>query len=201
LRHTGPHHSRRGHLSPSCHIGAHTRVLPCAIPQGPLLVARLVRCRRCDTRCRLRPRGDGWCSSKRTARMACARPEGIGSLPKYSLLGARFQIQGNTLHLVSLVVLTVGLAPSGRHTSERLTRPYSGELPAGAVLSQRATIARSPRSCDATFRAVGPGPGLTCNARSIGAPLLRDEPGKAAKLVALRPMLLPRSPIRGPLRS
>jgi len=81
--------------------------------------------------------------------MACARPEGIGSLPKYSLLGARFQIQGNTLHLVSLAYPTVGLSPSGRYTSERLTRPYSGELPAGAVLSQRATIARSPRSCNA----------------------------------------------------
>jgi hypothetical protein len=38
------HHSRRGHLSPSCDIGAHTRVLACAIPQEPLLVARLVAC-------------------------------------------------------------------------------------------------------------------------------------------------------------
>jgi len=36
--------------------------------------------------------------------------------------------------------------PFDHYTSERLTRPYSGELPACAVLSQRATIARSPRS-------------------------------------------------------
>ena len=79
--------------------------------------------------------------------MACARPEGIGSHPKSMFLGATFQIQGNTLHLVSLAYPTAGLWPSGRYTSERLTRPYSGELPAGAVLSQRATIARSPRSC------------------------------------------------------
>ena len=41
LRLTGPHHSRRGHLLPSFHIGQDTRVLPLRlIPQG-LLVRRL----------------------------------------------------------------------------------------------------------------------------------------------------------------
>ena len=146
LRHTGPHHSRRGHLRGSCYIAAHTRVLPCAIPQEPLLVARLVTCRRCDTRCRLRPRGTVGARLLRTARMACARPDRIGSHPKSKLLGATYRIQGNTLHLVSLMSLTVRLAPSGHDTSERLTTPYSGGLPACAVPSQRATIARSPRS-------------------------------------------------------
>jgi len=83
----------------------------------------------------------------RTARMACARPDRIGSHPKSLLLGAKFRIQGYTLHLVSRVYLTGRLVPSGRYTSERLTRPYSGELPACAALSQRATIPRSPKSC------------------------------------------------------
>jgi hypothetical protein len=42
LRPTGPHHSRRGYLNGSFYIAAHTRVRPCAFPQEPLLVARLV---------------------------------------------------------------------------------------------------------------------------------------------------------------
>ena len=57
-----------------------------------------------------------------------------------------FQIQGYTLHLVTLASLSVGLAPFGHYTSERLTRPYSGELPACAALSQLANIARLPVS-------------------------------------------------------
>ena len=37
LRHTGPHHSRRGHPPPSFYIGRSTRVLPLrSIPQGLL---------------------------------------------------------------------------------------------------------------------------------------------------------------------
>ena len=53
-------------------------------------------------------------------------------------------IQGYTLHLVTLASLSVGLSPFGHYTSERLTRPYSGELPACAALSQLANIARLP---------------------------------------------------------
>jgi len=54
------------------------------------------------------------------------------------------QIQGYTLHLVTLASLSVGLAPFGHYTSERLTGPYSGELPACAALSQLANMARLP---------------------------------------------------------
>jgi len=35
--------------------------------------------------------------------------------------------------------------PSSHYASERLTKPYSGELPAAAALSQLANIARSPK--------------------------------------------------------
>jgi len=35
--------------------------------------------------------------------VACARMEGIGTFPKYKVLGAMCQIQGYTLHLAALV--------------------------------------------------------------------------------------------------
>ena len=76
--------------------------------------------------------------------MACARTDGIGSHPKYQLLGALCQIQGYTLHLVSRASLPIRLTPSGHYASERLTRPYSGELPANAVLSQLAPLPGYP---------------------------------------------------------
>jgi len=66
----------------------------CASPQEALLVARLVVCLplpvnlTTDTRCRLRPGGTVGARLLRTARMACARPDRIGSLPKSMLLGA-----------------------------------------------------------------------------------------------------------------
>ena len=50
-----------------------------------------------------------------------------------------------TLHLVALAYLPFRLLPSVHYTSERLTKPYSGELPDTAALSQFATIARLPR--------------------------------------------------------
>ena len=61
-------------------------------------------------------------------------------------LGATCQIQGYTLHLVTLVYLSFWLAPFGHYTSEQLTKLYSGELPACAALSQLANIARLPSS-------------------------------------------------------
>jgi len=39
----------------------------------------------------------------RACRVACARMEGIGTFPKYKVLGAMCQIQGYTLHLAALV--------------------------------------------------------------------------------------------------
>jgi hypothetical protein len=80
----------------------------------------------------------------RAFRIACTRHDGLGSLPKFTFLGAMCQIQSDTLHLVSHAYLPVRLAPSGHYTSERLTKPYSGELPACAVPSQLANIARLP---------------------------------------------------------
>ena len=59
LRHTGPHHSRRGHPWISFHIDPGTRVLPLRIFPQELFdssLAWLFTCR-CATRCCLRPRG------------------------------------------------------------------------------------------------------------------------------------------------
>ncbi len=59
--------------------------------------------------------------------------------------GLRFRFRAYTLHLAALACLPFRLSPSSHYTSERLTRPYSGELPASAALSQLANIARLPR--------------------------------------------------------
>jgi hypothetical protein len=56
----------------------------------------------------------------------------------------RFRFRAYTLHLAALAYLPFQLSPSGHYASERLTRPYSGELPASAALSQLANIARLP---------------------------------------------------------
>ena len=76
--------------------------------------------------------------------MACAQTERIGPHPKFAVLGAMCQIQGYTLHLVTRAYLPFRLTPSGQSTSERLTRPYSGELPAYAVLSQLTAVPGYP---------------------------------------------------------
>ncbi len=55
-----------------------------------------------------------------------------------------FRFRAFTLHLATRAYLTRQLSPSGHYTSERLTTPYSGELPAYAALSQLANIARLP---------------------------------------------------------
>ena len=76
--------------------------------------------------------------------MACALTERIGPHPKSSFSGLRFRFRAYTLHLAALACLPFRLPPSGPYTSERLTRPYSGELPASTALSQLAHIARLP---------------------------------------------------------
>ena len=84
----------------------------------------------------------------RTSRMACARPDRIGSFPRWNLLGALFRIQGvHPSPRATRLSSRPACAFRSLSTSERLTRPYSGELPACAVLSQLANIARLPRSC------------------------------------------------------
>ena len=120
--------------------------LPCAFPQEPLLVARLVTCRSWSSSMlsetpgrRLRAR------RYRAYHMACARHEGLGPFPPSGFLGAVCQIQGNTLHLAGLVALPFRLPPFSRATTERLTRPYSGgPVRLRRIPSQQATIARLP---------------------------------------------------------
>jgi hypothetical protein len=119
--------------------------LHCAFPQEPLIVARLVVCLPLrNSMLSVTPGGRS--ALVHSAPSASPAPPMIGSAlsQNSSLLGAMCQIQSITLHLVTLVYLPVRLAPFGHYTSERLTKPYSGELPACAVLSQLANIARLP---------------------------------------------------------
>ena len=76
--------------------------------------------------------------------MACALTDRIGPHPKLRFSELRFRFRASTLHLVVRTFLTFQLTPSGHYVSERLTKPYSGELPAFAALSQLANIARFP---------------------------------------------------------
>ena len=86
--------------------------------------------------------------------MACALTERIGPHPKLRFSELRFRFRASTLHLVVRTFLTFQLTPSGHYVSEWLTKPYSGELPAFAALSQLANIARFP-SHSLMFRPVG----------------------------------------------
>ncbi len=103
LRLTGPHHSRRGLLLPSSHIGQNTRELADDSPKGSSFVARLVTCLPlCSSMLSSTP--GGWLCARlyRTHHLACATLERIGTLPKSVILGAMCQIQGYTLHLAAL---------------------------------------------------------------------------------------------------
>lgn len=117
-------------------------------PKGSLLVACLFTCLSlCDSMLFSTP---GWRQQTclyRLHRIAYALYDRIGPFPIYTLLGATCQIQGYTLHLVSLVTLSflnlvVNLVI---FTTERLTTPYSGRLThLRRVPPHQATIARSP---------------------------------------------------------
>ena len=55
------------------------------------------------------------------------------------------QIQGYTLHLVTLAYFPFRLTPSSHFTTERMTNPYSGgPVRYMQIPSQQATIARLP---------------------------------------------------------
>ncbi len=77
--------------------------------------------------------------------MACAQNKRIGTIPKFFVLGAMLQIQGYTLHLVTLV-----LTPFKIKYLQSLKLPSGGldltreGLPLFTVPSQQVTIARSP---------------------------------------------------------
>jgi len=114
-------------------------------PKSPCSsLAWLLACR-CATRCCLRLRGGGWPSSV-ACLPYCLRHSGrdrpTPNIQSFSEL--RFRFRAYTLHLVVHTSLTFQLTPSDHYVSERLTTPYSGELPAFAALSQLAPIARLP---------------------------------------------------------
>ena len=131
MRLTDPHHSRRGHLRTSFYIGTHTRVLHCTFPQEPLIVARLVA---------YLPLYNSMLSETPGGRLALAfnvppvLPAPLETRSAHTqdspFSGLRFRFRAYTLHLVILAYLPFRLAPSGHYVSERLTKPYSGELPA-----------------------------------------------------------------------
>ena len=158
LRLTGPHHSRRGHLTPSFYIGRDTRVLPLrSIPQehldrrspGCLPVVGLL-----------------------DAVLDPGVPASRSSVSR-SPLGLRPYREDRLfpkIHSSRGYVSDSGLHPSPRcpraspcsvsalgfHTTERLTRPYSGGLPRlKRVPSQQAIIARLPDIRISDFRVSG----------------------------------------------
>ena len=144
-RRTGPHHSRRGPLTTSFYIGAHTRVLALRFSQEPF-IARLVTCMPlCNSMLSATPGG-------RSALVFSAPPawpapglKGSAHTQNLSFSELWFRFRAYTLHLAALVYLPFRLLPSGHYASERLTRPYSGELTALAALSQLTNIARLPK--------------------------------------------------------
>ena len=104
--------------------------LPCAFPQEPLLVARLVtRLPLCSSILSYRPRGGTQRSS--VTRLACGLRlfPGDRPTPKMRIFsGLRLRFRAFTLYLDALAYLLLKLLLSDNYTSERLTRPYSGEL-------------------------------------------------------------------------
>ena len=131
-------------MNTSFYIGGHTRVLALRFSQEPF-VTRLVTCMPlCNSMLSETPGGQ--LALVFSAPPAWPAPRLTGSAltqnPGFSEL--RFRFRAYTLHLAALACLPFQLLPSSHHASERLTRPYSGELPALAALSQLANIARLP---------------------------------------------------------
>ena len=125
----------------SFYIGRRTRKVHASLHKS-YSIARLVTPLSLCTRCCLWPRGDGKHSSI-TCLPAWPAPKMRGSAhsPKFRSLGAMCQIQGYTLHLVTLAYLSIQIPPSKHYTNERLTKPYSwGPL----CPSQQRTSARLP---------------------------------------------------------
>jgi hypothetical protein len=130
LRLTGPHHSRRGHLTPSFYIGRDTRVLPLRLIPQEHLDRRSPGC------------------SPAVGQLDAVLDPGVSasySSVSHSPPGLR-PIRGDRhfpkIHPSRGYVSDSGLHPSPRcpraspcsicalgfHTTERLTRPYSGGL-------------------------------------------------------------------------
>ena len=148
LRLTGPHHSRRGHLLPSFHIGQDTRVLPLRMIPQELLVRRspgyLPAVGQLDAV--FDPGGLALCSS------VSHSPRGLRHIGKDrhspKIAYSRGYVSDSGLH-PSPRCSRLSSFPArafSHYATERLTNPYSGG-PARfrRTLSQQATIARLPR--------------------------------------------------------
>ena len=70
--------------------------------------------------------------------------KGSARSPTLCFSGLWGRVKAYTFHLVTRAYLPAQLSPSGHYTSKRLTRPYLGELPADAALSQLATLPGFP---------------------------------------------------------
>lgn len=105
---------------------------------------------RCAPRCCLRPRGVSQRLSFRAFCMACACPDRIGPNPKFGCSRSYGSDSGHSpfTSLHSYISLS-DFSPYGYYTSERLIRPYSGELHALAALSQLIALPGYPglQSC------------------------------------------------------
>ena len=154
LQHSGPHHSRRGHLLPSFYIGQDTRVLPLrSIPQE-LLVRRspgyLPALARLDA---VLDPGVSASRSSSTRSPHGLRPNG-GDRHSPKILGSRGYVSDSGLHPSPRHTrLTAPSASAlGRYTTERLTNPYSGgPVRLRRFPSQQATIARLPHHSSTPF--------------------------------------------------
>ncbi len=145
-RRTGPHHSRRGPLTTSFYIGGHTRVLALRFSQEPLVAARLVTCMPlCSSMLSATPGGRLVLVPSVPSAWPAPSLKGSAHTQNLSFSELWFRFRAYTLHLATLAYLPFQLSPSGHYASERLTRPYSGELPAVAALSQLTNIARLPK--------------------------------------------------------
>ena len=128
LRLSDPHHSRRGHLTPSFHIGRDTRVLPLRLIPQELLDRRspgyLPAVVQLDAV--LDPGGSASRSSFARSPHGL-RPNGEDRhAPK--IIGSRGYVSDSGLHpspRCSCLSGPLALA-AGHYTTERLTKPYSG---------------------------------------------------------------------------
>ena len=117
-----------------------------ALPQEPLVAARLVTCMPlCSSMLSATPGGRLVLVPSVPSAWPAPSLKGSAHTQNLSFSELRFRFRAYTLHLAALAYLPFKLLPSGHYASERLTRPYSGELPAVAALSQLTNIARLPK--------------------------------------------------------
>jgi len=147
LRLSGPHHSRRGHPTPSFYIGRGTRVLPLRLIPQELLDRRspgyLPAVVWLDA---VLDPGVSALHSSLSRSPHGLRPTGEDRHnPK--IVGSRGYVSDSGLHPSPRRTRTSPFTAfaSRRYSTKRLTKPYSGGLiPISGIPSQQATIARLP---------------------------------------------------------